>query len=134
MRSTLLLLATDPDILIDVANASRDAGYLVAPGRYHETGISALSRVSPMVALVHTSHEAADSLTFAGMARHLGTEVFLFARCGGTPEERARVESIGARSPFPVLEYGGAAAELVRMVEARRTPGRLAPPSRYELT
>lgn len=132
MRSTLLLLANDPDILIDVANASRDAGYLVAPGRYRETGISALSRVSSMVALVHVEHEAADSLTFAGLARHLGTEVFLFARRGGSAEQRARVASISARSPFPVLEFGEDAAELVRLVDERRATRPAPPPSPYE--
>lgn len=132
MRSTLLLLANDPDILIDVANAARDAGYLVAPGRYQEHGISALSRVSAIVALVHADHEAADSLTFAGLARHLGTEVFLFARRGGSAEQRARVASISARSPFPVLEYEDP-AELVKLMHERRAPRRAAAPSPYEI-
>lgn len=122
MRSTLLLLATDPDILIDVASAARDAGYLVAPGRYHELGIDALTRTQARVALVHVMHEAAEAMTFIALAQRLGTEVLLFARRGAPPEERARVAAVSAVSPAPLLEYESAAA-LIQAMDQRRANG-----------
>lgn len=120
MRSTLLLLATDPDVLIDVASAARDAGYLVAPGRYHELGIDALTRTQARVALVHVMHEAAESPAFAALAAQLGTEVLLFARRDASPGERARVATVSAVTTAPVLEYAGAAA-LIQEMDQRRS-------------
>mgnify|MGYP006144695667 CR=1 len=119
MRSTLLLLATDPDLLIDIASAARDAGYRVAPGRHHELGIDALTRTQARIALVHVMHEAAAALTFAGLAEQLGTQVVLFARRDASPEERARVVTVSAVVTAPVLEYAGAAA-LIHEMEQRR--------------
>lgn len=119
MRSTLLLLATDPDVLIEVASAARDAGYLVAPGRYHELGIDALTRTQARVALVHVMHEAAEAAAFGALARQLGTDVLLFARRDASPEERARVTAVSAVSAAPVLEYESAAA-LIQTMEQRR--------------
>lgn len=118
MRPTLLLLATDPDVLIDVASAARQAGFLVAPARYHELGIDALTRVDAEVALVHVQHDAADSIAFRGLAEHLGTKVFLFSRRNGPPEERARVAIVSATSTSPLLEYG-LASELIQEMERR---------------
>ncbi|MBA3889515.1 MAG: hypothetical protein H0X64_03195 [Gemmatimonadaceae bacterium] len=121
MRSTLLLLATDPDVLIDVANAARAAGYLVAPGRYHEPGIDALTRTQARVALVHVMHDAANAVAFAGLASHLGTQHFLFARRDASPEERARTAAVSARATAPLLEYDEAAA-LIQEMERQRSP------------
>lgn len=119
MRSTLLLLVTDPDVLIDVAQAARNAGYVVVTGRHQELGVDALSRVEAQVALVHVGHEAADSMTFAALAQNRGMRVLLFARRDASVEERARVSIISARSPFPILEYGAGAGELIQLVDPK---------------
>ena len=119
MRSTMLLLAHDPDILIDVATAARQAGFQVAPGRYQEHGTDALARVQASVALVHIMHEAAESIAFGALALQQGTTVLLFATRDGPPIERARVSIIGGASSAPILEYRGNAAELVQEVEKR---------------
>lgn len=119
MRSTLLLLVTDPDVLIDVAQAARDAGYVVVPGRHQELGVDAISRIEAQVALVHVGHEAADSMTFAALAQKVGMRVVLFTRREGGLEERARVSIVSARSPFPILEYGADASELIQAVDRK---------------
>ena len=119
MRSTLLLLVTDPDVLIDVAQAARDAGYVVVPGRHQELGVDALSRVEAQVALVHVGHEAADSMTFAALAQTLGMRVVLFTRRSAGVDERARVSIISARSPFPILEYGTEAGDLIQRIDQK---------------
>ena len=119
MRSTLLLLVNDPDVLIDVAQAARNAGYVVIPGRHQELGVDALSRVEAQVALVHVGHEAADSMTFAAFAQNRGMRVVLFTRREGGVEERARVSIISARSPFIILDYENDASELIQMVDRK---------------
>ena len=119
MRSTLLLLANDPDVLIDVAQAARNAGYDVVPGRHQELGVDAVGRVGAQVALVHVGHEAADSMTFAALAQNLGLHVVLFTRREAGMEERARVSIVSARSPFPILDYGTDAGTLIQAVDRK---------------
>lgn len=119
MRSTLLLLATDSDLLIDVATAAREAGYLVAPGRHHELGIDALTRTQARVALVHVMHDAAGAAEFDALAKRLGTQVFLFARRTASADERASVVTASARATAPLLEYDDPAA-LVQDMDQRR--------------
>lgn len=119
MRSTLLLLCTDPGIVADVARSARDAGYLCEPGRHHENGIDALTRVEATTALVHVGHEAATATTFAGLAKHLGVTVYLFTNRNGSAEECALAHRVVLQSTFPLLEYEGDARELVRALQAR---------------
>ena len=116
MRSSMLVLAGDPDVLIEVSGAARDAGFTVTPGRTHELAIDSLTRVHADVALVHVNHEGADSIAFSGLAQYRGARVFLFSRRNGSPEERARVSLISSRSIFPVLQYSGDPQELIAAV------------------
>jgi len=116
-RSTMLLLSNDSEVLITIAGAARAAGYVVTPGRYHENGVDSLIRVQPDLAVVDVTHDAADSIAFGGLAQSRGTRVVLFADTRGAPEARARIALISARSPFPVLEYGGDAADLVARLQ-----------------
>lgn len=123
MRSTLLVLVHDQGVQSELTAAAEDAGYGVATGRYHELAIDTLTRVHADVALVHVSHEGADSIAFSALAQFRGTQVFLFADRNGPVEERARVAIISSRSPFPVLEYSGNAAELLAAVHRLRGGG-----------
>ena len=122
MRSTLLVLAGDQEVLNEVAAAARDAGFTVSPSRFHELAIDSLTRVPATVALVHVMHEGADSIAFSALAQFRGTKVFLFTNRNGPIEEHARVSLVSSRSPFPVLEYSGSPAELVAAVEAAMRP------------
>jgi hypothetical protein len=118
MRSTLLLLATDPDEVIEVAGAAREAGFQVTPGRAHELAIDSLTRVHADVVLLHVQHEGAESVAFSALAQYRGVRVFLFANRDGPPEERAQVSLVSSRSPFPVLMYSGLASELIQSVQS----------------
>lgn len=117
MRSTLLLLATDPDVLIDVANAARMAGYDITAGRYREMGIDALARVEAQVALIHVEHSAASSREFAALADRTGTRLVLFSNRPLTDEDRIRITPVSERTRTPILEYGSEAAELIQALE-----------------
>ena len=115
MRSTMLVLADDPEVVNEVTTAAREAGFGVSPGRFHELAIDSLTRVHAGVVLVHVGHEGADSIAFSALAQFRGAKVFLFTRRNGTPEERARVSLVSSRSSFPVLEYSDV-AELIAAV------------------
>lgn len=117
-RPTILVLATDPQVLTAVVNAAREAGYAAQPGRYHELAIDSLTRAPADFALVHVDHEGADSIAFEALAQYRGTRVLLFAARAGNPEERARVSLVSSRSRFPVVVYTGDAAELIAALEA----------------
>lgn len=117
MRSALLLLADDPDEVIEIAGAAREAGFQVTPGRAHELAIDSLTRVHAGVVLLHVQHEGADSVAFSALAQYRGAKVFLFANRDGPAEERAQVSLVSSRSPFPVLTYSGRASELIQTVQ-----------------
>lgn len=119
---TLLLLTTDDAISISLANAIREAGYTLVPGRVYEMGIDSLARANPQVVLVQVGHHAADSIAFQAAAQNAGARVLLFSVPTTDVGYRALVTMLSTRSPYPIVEYDGDPTPLLRLLAPGGSP------------